>query len=201
MALRCWPYLKTIIDEVWYYASNRDPYGGGSYSNAHLYLDDALFTGEQASKLILESSCWQPVYAMDGTSDHLWIVAAMAMSDEAEERIRLCLRKADEFACEDEEEDEEEDEHEHFACAFVAHCELTLKEEDRYVYYTGFKVPDNFSIPLERLVQDGVIPGLTLSNLATEGILRVQSPQPPYRNLPLVLEGKALTNAMLQVLF
>ncbi len=193
MALKCWPYLRDVVDEVWSTKAENDPYGGGGYTNAHIYLDDALFTGEQMSKLLCETYWFQPPYASDGTDEHLWIVGAMAASDAAEDRIAICVKRGDANYCLDDDGYESDPVQTRIAKC-VSEFPLVPDKNENYKYYTGFKVPDSFSVAeLVQMVEAGTIPGLTLADLTTgPGIVTVRSPQPPYRALKLEWKGKPL---------
>lgn len=196
MSLKCWPHLRDMIDEVWPTSSPlQDPYGGEGYSNGHIFLDDAIFTGEQISTKIHNNSYnLQPSFAFDGTENHLWVVATMAISDAAKVRVSTTVNRGDDRYYLD--DDSEESDHELVReIEFVSEVALvpsSLKEK-RPSYYTGFKVPDNFSIPLVTLVEKGAIPGLTKENLTKEGEIKVSSIQPSYRSLKLTWKGKAVT--------
>ena len=192
VALKCWPFLRDVVDEVRSARDvRRDPYGGRGYSNAHIFLDDAIFTGKQMSKHIIDSYYLQSSYGSNGTDDHLWVVAAMAMSKDAEELIGATLKRGDADYCVDDDPYESEVDV-YRKVAFVSEVVLTPDDKSgRILYYTGFKVPDNHSIGLVPMIKNGDIPNITIGDLSMAGITHVKL-KAPYHSLELTWKGEGV---------
>jgi hypothetical protein len=156
------------------------------------------------SKLLVDSWNIHPPWGLGAHDEHTWIIAAMAMSEEGKERIQKSLKKGDIYDLSDVSSDhassDDDDENEaaiYYRRKAVFASEFTLKPhrndpQNRYLYYTGFKVPDDVSIPLCDLVSRGLIPNLTMANLRMQGIASLEDPLPPYKSMEIMLQGKSV---------
>jgi hypothetical protein len=187
--VRCWPRLREQVHEV-RAPGFGDPYGGGEHWECiHLHLDDALISGEQMSRYLVEEGLrFQPSYASNGTDQHSILVGAVAASVDAMARIERCIRKLDVHHYG--EESDEEDMECNFPVEVIRAIPLYLqKVEDveRHLYYTSYKVPDYVSIPLQLLFTKGYLPGVK----AIDG-RDVIEPPPNYAHWDTTWQKKVL---------
>ena len=196
VTLRCWPNIRERIDHVRPCWGDTEPYDTHKNDVCHVWIDDILFTGEQMRKTILQDLVVQPPVGYSNT----WLVAAVGMSAQSRACITAGITKLDECAefsiGQDgdvilDPDDEADGQWWDPGFEFVYEYDLVRNPADmRYYFYTGYKVADNFSIPLIELVEGGYIPGADKANLSAPlyAIPTLERPLAPYKGMKLVGE-------------
>lgn len=211
VSLLAWPLLRHRVSKVRTTCSKQDLYQDDSGDRVgHLILDDGLYSGEQMSKFVIEGMLLEPLTRFGDRADHHIIVAAVAASEVAEERVRRARRRSEWFGAEKSSSDESEngngDSDDDDDCLLPVHfisevrMPAHLPHCERIPFYFGYKIADMVSVPLSMMVKGRVSKGVATGSLIPGALpeklvdTALDEPRPPYKVAKFTWRSAALSH-------